>query len=732
MNKILWKLISTLFVIVLLSGLSGKPVAAALDITVGYYDYDDYLTVDTEGHITGYAGEILDMLVEQNTHWHFVPVKFNRGEFLVNMRKGFAVISMQSPFAQNNPSFLVYSEKPVAIEKGIFYAGLNQEINYEDFEIFDGMRVGSITGDMQNNLFTAYQKEHGFSVDYVMFNSLGEIKQALENREIDGLIYGSIVEQADLKIIARYAETPLHVAGNQWGADFIEFFNRVLRGVYAENPDFLDDMYAKYYGGALKAVQARTVEEELAFIEAEKKKEEEERLALMQKTAQDDLKIITGLVPEKTEHISMQETPTGPAPDHGEEQGGGDKPSTQAGFIAGIAMLTILIVGATLKKNMGLTERGPRGSNSGIAIAETILPEKTDKIMNTGVAVTEDKAIIENEEVTTQSEAIKMDRLTQREQDAMNTGAPFTGPSTILDVAAEQDESRHIPIDVKADPLSRWFYAMEGIEPGSMANAEAPEYSDDQIRGEIYLSGLTFSLQPRYSVIQNKLVGAEVSISCRHPIRDRVYPEELVRSLTQKAKLHILDRYIFESLCLCKPQEKLDNGEDFEIVIPIFTESVIRADFSRWYIDAAKNYGISPAYFRLDLIYRWQSDQDQQVYQSLKELSDAGFRVAIKDAGSANYPLRLLSEVDIEAIVAAEQLVVDALNDGKKKKLLAALKSVCMHMGFRFEADRIDSREKFQLMADIGCEVFQGNFLTRDIPFEQFWDYKRRLDIRTA
>ena len=121
-----------------------------------------------------------------------------------------------------------------------------------------------------------------------------------------------------------------------------------------------------------------------------------------------------------------------------------------------------------------------------------------------------------------------------------------------------------------------------------------------------------------------------------------------------------------------------------------------------------------------------------RVYKSLRELTNAGFRIALKDVGNANYPLSLFSEVEMEAIVVAEQLVVDSMINKKKKNLLFALKGLCEQMDILMEADRIDSREKLQLMTDVGCQVFQGNFLTRAIPFEQFWEFKNRLDIRSA
>ncbi|MDR1194421.1 MAG: EAL domain-containing protein, partial [Peptococcaceae bacterium] len=284
-----------------------------------------------------------------------------------------------------------------------------------------------------------------------------------------------------------------------------------------------------------------------------------------------------------------------------------------------------------------------------------------------------------------------------------------------------------------AATLIEWIVdASEESQPDAPAAVPERQYTDAEIRNQIQLSGLTISLQPRYALNQNEVAGAEVSISCRHPIRDKIFPEELASSLREIGKLHMLDRYIFECLCLCQPQDRIGGSQIFELVLPVFPESVTQPDFSRWYIDMINYYEIDPGLFRLDLVYDWPHTQDAAIYQSLQELTEAGFRLALKEVGDTNYPLNIFSEVDLEALVIAEKLVLEAFTLPKKHKLLQALKGLCTQMGFRMEADRIDSREKFQFLTKLGCQVFQGNFLTRPIPLEQFWEYKRKLDTRRS
>ncbi len=880
MIKKLWRFSSAVLMVILLLSFGGAQAEAALDIKIGYFDYDNYITIGEEERITGYAGEILDMLAVGNPHWNFVPVKFTRGTFLENMRKGFAIVSVQSPYhSKYRARFFTYSEKPVGVEYGIFYTGLDQSVYYEDFAKFDGMRVGTIVGDMQNDLFDEYQEEHGFTVEYVVYNTLEEIKEALALGEIDGLIYGSTVEQADLKIIARYAETPLHIAVNEWGKIFIDHINRVLNKAYEENPDFLDNLYVKYFGEAPKALQAMTEAEEKAALEAKaqeeenrSKAEEETGAKAEQETAagsqnQDNngkqgqtilliavvllsALIVGGFViqgakkkkPQKqdgkekkkeaaaarkqaekaakaeaAELARMQaeeEAAAAEAAELARMQAEEEAAAAEAAELARMQAEEEAAAEAAELARMQAEEEAAAAEAAELArmqaeeeaaaaeaaelarmqaeeeaaAAEAAELARMQAEEEAAAAEAAELARMQAEEEAAAAEAAELARMQaeeeaaaaeaaelayrqaeeeaaaeaaelarmQAEEEAATEAAELARMQAEEEAAAEAaelarmqaeeeeaaklsetDENNYAQADTQAKaegvgPLMSWIDTLADTGKDHTGSAEVQEYTDEQIRSEIYLSGLTLSLQPRYGLNQNTVVGAEVSISYRHPIRDRIYPEELVASLTQKNKLYMLDRYIFESLCLCKPQERVEAGKTFEIVVPVFTESVVCADFSSWYIAAVKSYNIPPEIFRLDLVYRWQTSQDQQVYQALRELAAAGFRVALKDVGDSNYPLELFSEVELEAIVVAEKLVVDALDNEKKRKLLFGLKGLCDQMNFRLEADRIDSREKLELLTELGCHVLQGNFLTRPIPLDQFWDYKRKMDNRRS
>ena len=720
---------SILLLIIILSCIFTSPLVGALDIKIGYFDYDGFLTVDENGKIGGYAGEILDMMISEHSHWRFIPVKFTRDRFLENMRKGNAVLSVQSVLAAGSPKFLTYTQYAIGTEQGIFYTSLEQNVNYEDFEIFDGMRVGAITGDPQIALFDSYQKEHGFAVEYKFFSALDKIKEALFEREIDGLIYGSIVEQADLKIVSRYAKTPIHVAANEWGATFISNFDSALKKAYEQNPNFAQDLYAKYYGDAPKAVQALSLEEEKALLESDKQAEEQARLARELENARVAEEKTAKLAEEEAARLKREEA----AKLEREEAERLEREEAER-----------LEREEAERRGQALTEISAAEQTYKPQDAQGIKPDLTVVWVSAIVVITVIAGFIiaKKAAVAVRGRRVKANAKPDRPQRVARNAAKNASREIAGDAARDiaKDITKDLAGDAAGsateDPYVEDAVFIGPIQEASPFDWEAGISSGDRGENEslkdINLSRLSLSLQPRYSINQGKIMGAGVSVSFQHPIRDWIYPTELVKSLEDKGHLYLLDRYIFKRLCALRPHEKADSDGSFEIIVPVFTSSVTRSDFSDWYINTAMDLGIPAAFFRLDIVYRWRHELDPEVYGELDKLRRAGFKIALKDVGRENYPLSVFSEVDMEAIVVSEQLVIDALSDNKKKKLLMALNAMCERMGYSFEADCVDSREKLQLMTEVGCQVYQGNFLTRAISYDQFWEYKKRLDERYA
>ena len=244
------KLTAFFLCILLMLSLAGLPAVAAMNVRTGYTEYDDFCGVDANGVLTGPAGEILTAVEEKNTAWHFQGVEYVRSEYPEKIRQGHGILGAYLPDAGDlNPKGITFTDIPIGTEHGIMYVKAEAEVFYEDFAGFNGMKVGGIKDNVQNELFSQYQEEKGFTAELVEYNTLADLRSALDSGEVNAIVYGSAVEQSDLKVVARFSELPLYIVASKWGLQFVDKINDMLKERQEADADFAQTLFNKYYGG---------------------------------------------------------------------------------------------------------------------------------------------------------------------------------------------------------------------------------------------------------------------------------------------------------------------------------------------------------------------------------------------------------------------------------------------------------------------------------------------------
>ena len=141
-------------------------------IRVGYYGYDNYLSVDGNDGYSGYSYEFLKDIAEY-TGWEYEFVYGTLEECMTRLENGEIdlMTSLQKTSARMNK--FAYSQNYVGMIYSVLCVNQNREdIYYEDFAKFDGMKVGFLKGSNIGKNLDEYAAEHNFRANQVEFDNL--------------------------------------------------------------------------------------------------------------------------------------------------------------------------------------------------------------------------------------------------------------------------------------------------------------------------------------------------------------------------------------------------------------------------------------------------------------------------------------------------------------------------------------------------------------------------------
>lgn len=110
---------------------------------------------------------------------------------------------------------------------------------------------------------------------------------------------------------------------------------------------------------------------------------------------------------------------------------------------------------------------------------------------------------------------------------------------------------------------------------------------------------------------------------------------------------------------------------------------------------------------------------------NMKRLEEAGILVSMDDFGMGHTFLTNLQEHHFSHVKLDGELVRNMVKNDRSRKIAASLISLGKELGFEVVAEFVDSREKKDMLVQMGCDYFQGYLYSPAIPLEEFAAFVR-------
>ncbi|MBD5450201.1 MAG: response regulator [Lachnospiraceae bacterium] len=249
------KKILTLFIcFVLLS--SGIPASAAEEpannrtVKAGVFFFDGYHMRDNDGTYSGYGIELLN-LISQYSHLNFEFVGYDstweemqsmllNGEIdvVTSARKTRArteIFGFSEPIERNS-TVLSVLEKNTRIVSG-------------DYNTYDGMTVGILSGSSQNQSLPIFAEENGFTYQTREYKYSNELEAALKSGEIDAILTSNLRRTKGERVLDTTNINYFYAITRKDDQDLLSEINYAISQMNLHEGDYwANNLYNKYYG----------------------------------------------------------------------------------------------------------------------------------------------------------------------------------------------------------------------------------------------------------------------------------------------------------------------------------------------------------------------------------------------------------------------------------------------------------------------------------------------------
>lgn len=245
------------------------------------------------------------------------------------------------------------------------------------------------------------------------------------------------------------------------------------------------------------------------------------------------------------------------------------------------------------------------------------------------------------------------------------------------------------------------------------------KFIEENMENAIAENQFMMYLQPKYSIAQNKIIGAEALVRWRHPVRGMIYPDQFIPIIEENGFIKRVDYYIWEKACRFIKKCQDAGIDSCPVSVNVSRVHLRDNECIQVLSGLIADNGISRRLLELEIT---ETADSQQVSRKAFELKEEGFTLLMDDFGSGYSSLNILLETPFDVIKLDRKFMENMMVSGKGRLILEQVVSMSNKLELGLLAEGVETSEQVDLLRNIGCDQVQGYYYARPMPEEEFFE----------
>lgn len=242
-------------------------------VRVGFFAFDGYHMIDSQGRRSGYGYDFLQYLARYtNFYYEYVGYDKSWREMQDMLERGEIDLLTSAQKTKDRLERFDFSDDPIGYSAVILTvkAGDNRYVT-EEYSQLNGIRIGMLEGSSRNENLTQFALQNHFSYQPVYYDSIEEMEQALQQgKQIDAILTSNLRKTQKEWIIATFDNTPYYIMVKKGNSRLLEQINDAVEKLRDDQKDLESVLFEKYYRVESPDEIAYTAKERLYIQEWQK------------------------------------------------------------------------------------------------------------------------------------------------------------------------------------------------------------------------------------------------------------------------------------------------------------------------------------------------------------------------------------------------------------------------------------------------------------------------------
>ena len=236
-----------------------------------------------------------------------------------------------------------------------------------------------------------------------------------------------------------------------------------------------------------------------------------------------------------------------------------------------------------------------------------------------------------------------------------------------------------------------------------------------ELRRALERRELVLYYQPKATLADGAVHSVEALLRWQHPERGLIGPDEFIPLAQQTGLIKPLTLYVIaEALQQCRAWQQ--EGLRLSIAVNVSTRNLLDIEFPAHVQGLLDAWETEPDLLQLEITEDAVLADPVRTRLILEKLAKMGIRLAIDDFGTGYSSLAHLKRLPIQEIKIDRSFVIGMAEDEDDAIIVRSTIDLGRNLGLEVVAEGVETQEVWDRLAELGCTIAQGYFLSRPVP----------------
>ncbi|MFI4941151.1 MAG: putative bifunctional diguanylate cyclase/phosphodiesterase, partial [Burkholderiales bacterium] len=248
---------------------------------------------------------------------------------------------------------------------------------------------------------------------------------------------------------------------------------------------------------------------------------------------------------------------------------------------------------------------------------------------------------------------------------------------------------------------------------------------EGELRHALTAGELELHYQPKVSLRNGRIVGAEALIRWRHPERGLIAPGVFIPIAEDTGLIMEIGSWVIDEACRQISQWQSKNMSMPPIAINLSARQFDRNLPSRIQ-STLERHQVNPEHLKLEITESLLVRGAENVIPIMNQLVAMGLALALDDFGTGYSSLAYLKKFPISTLKIDRSFVIGLPHDPNDCAIARAIVTMALNLKQEIVAEGVETLEQMTFLRDLGCDQLQGFLFSQPVPVAEFTDMVTR------